>query len=115
IEVADVALRAHPTLGTIDPLQIIGDELEEPVGLARRASDPHLAMRSHDLSHPPDTSVWDADAITDLEWFTHHSFLNSRFTPLRSIFSGSTPPPTHSNISSWLSCFGSAIASRKSA
>jgi hypothetical protein len=24
-------------------------------------------MRSHDLSHPPDTSVWDADAITDLE------------------------------------------------
>jgi hypothetical protein len=37
------------------------------VGLASRASDPHLAMRSHDLSHSPDTSVWDADAITDLE------------------------------------------------
>ena len=67
IEVADVVLRSHPTLGTIDPLQIIGDELEELVGLASRASDPHLAMRSHDLSHPPDTSVWDADAITDLE------------------------------------------------
>ena len=67
IEVADVALRAHPTLGTIDPLQIIGDELEELVGLASRASDPQLVMRFHDLSHPPDTSVWDADAITDLE------------------------------------------------
>jgi hypothetical protein len=67
MEAAEVALRAHPTLGTIDPLQIVGDELEELVDSARRASDPQLAMQSHDISHPPDTSVCDADAITDLE------------------------------------------------
>jgi len=67
MEVPDVALRAHPALGTIDPLQIISDDGEELVGLASRTSDPHLAMRSLDLSHPPDTSVWDGDAITDLE------------------------------------------------
>src|SRR5271165_4726051 len=75
IEVADVPLRAHPTLRTIDTLQIIADELEELVRLAGRASNPHPAMRSHDLSHPPDASIWHADAITDLEWFTHYIFL----------------------------------------
>jgi hypothetical protein len=67
INVADVALRAHPALRTNDTLQIIADELEELVGLAGRASNPHPAFRSHDLSHPPDASVWDANAITDLE------------------------------------------------
>src|SRR5271157_1606886 len=70
IKVANVALWAHLSLRTDDTLQIIADELEELVRLAGRASNPHPAFRSHDLSHPPDTSVWDADAITDLEWFT---------------------------------------------
>ncbi len=115
IEVADVPLRAHPALRTNDTLQIIADELEELVGLAGRASNPHPAFRSHDLSHPPDTSVWDADAITDLEWFTLYNVLNSRFTALRSKFSGSNLPPIHSFKSRWSGCFGSAIASRKSA
>jgi hypothetical protein len=67
INVADVALWAHPALRTIDTLQIIADELEELVGLVGRASNPHLAMRSRGFSHTPDTSVWDANAITDLE------------------------------------------------
>src|SRR5271165_1817523 len=83
IEVAGVPLRAHPALRTIDTLQIIADELEELMGLAGRASNPHPAFRSHDLSHTPDPSVWDADAITDVEWFTHYNVLNSRFTALR--------------------------------
>src|SRR5271166_4840672 len=115
IEVADVLLRAHPALRTIDTLQIIADELEELVRLASRASDPHLAFRSHDLSHPPDASIWHADAITDLEWFTHYNVLNSRFTALRSNFSGSNLPPIHSFNSRCSGCFGFAIASRKSA
>src|SRR5271157_690905 len=67
IEVADVTLWAHPALRTIDTLQIIADELEKIVGLAGHASNPHPAMRSHYLSHPPNTSVWNADAITDVE------------------------------------------------
>ena len=50
--------------------------------LAGRASDPHCAFRFYNLSHPPDTPVWDADAITDLEWFTHYNVLKSRFTAL---------------------------------
>src|SRR5271166_1912261 len=66
INAADVPLRAHPALRTIDTLQIIADELEELVGLAGRESDPHLAMRSRGFSHTPDPSVWDADAITAL-------------------------------------------------
>ncbi len=115
IKVADVTLWAHPSLRTNDTLQSIADELEELVGLAGRASDPHPAMRSHYLSHPPDPSVWDADAITDLEWFTLYNVLNSRFTALRSNFSGSNLPPIHSFISRCSGCFGSAIASRKSA
>src|SRR5271157_5187798 len=110
IEVADVPLRAHPALRTNDPLQIIGDELEELMRLAGRASYPHRAFRFYDLSHPSDTSVWDADAITDLEWITHYNLLNSRFTAL-----GSNFPSTHRSISSWLSCYGSAMALRKSA
>jgi len=115
IKVADVALWAHPALRTIDTLQIIADELEELVGLAGRASDPHLAMWSRGFSHTPDPSVWDADAITDLEWFTHYNVLNSRFTLSTENFSGSNLPPIHSFISRWSGCFGSAIASRKSA
>src|SRR5271166_1736117 len=115
INVADVTLWAHPSLRTNDTLQIITDELEELVRLAGRASDPHLAMRSRGFSHTPDPSVWDANAITDLEWFTHYNVLNSRFTALRSNFSGSNLPPIHSFISRCSGCFGSAIASRKSA
>ena len=115
IEVADVALWAHPALRAIDTLQIIADELEELVGLAGRASNPHLAMRSRGFSHTPDPSIWDANAITDLEWFTLYNVLNSRFTALRSNFSGSNLPPIHSFISRCSGCFGSAIASRKSA
>src|SRR5208337_3853543 len=92
-KVADVALWAHPALRTDDTLQIIADELEELVRLAGRASNPHPAMRSHYLSHPPDPSVWDANAITDLEWFTLYNVLNSRFTALRSTFSGSNLRP----------------------
>jgi len=88
IKVADVPLRAHPPLRTIDTLQIIADELEELVRLAGRASDPHLAVRSRDFSHTPDTSVRDADAFTDLEWSTHYNVLNSRFAALRSNVSG---------------------------
>jgi hypothetical protein len=67
IKVADVPLRAHPSLRTNDTLQIIADELEELVRLANRASDPHPAMRSRGFSHTPDPSIWDANAITDLE------------------------------------------------
>jgi hypothetical protein len=59
---ADVPRQTHPALRTIDTLQIVADELEELVGLASRASDPHLAMRSRDVSHTPDTSVRNADA-----------------------------------------------------
>ena len=40
IEVADVALWAHPALRTIDTLQIIADELEELVRLAGREVSP---------------------------------------------------------------------------
>jgi hypothetical protein len=103
IEVADVALRAHPALRTIDPLQVSGDELEELMRLAGRASDPHPASRSDDLSHPSDSTVRDADAITDLELFTHYNLLNPRFTALRSNFSGSNLPSFHPLISAWLS------------
>jgi hypothetical protein len=67
INVADVTLWAHPALRTDDTLQIIADELEKIVGLAGHASNPHPAMRSHYLSHTPDPSIWDANAITDLE------------------------------------------------
>jgi hypothetical protein len=67
IEVAGVPLRAHPALRTIDTLQIIADKLEELVGLAGRASNPHPPMRSRGFSHTPDPSIWDANAITDLE------------------------------------------------
>ena len=48
------------------------------MGLAGRASNPHPAMRSHGFSHPPDASMWHADAITDLEWFTLYNVLNSQ-------------------------------------
>ena len=115
INVANVALWAHPALRTNDTLQIIADELEELVRLAGRASNPHPAMRSHYLSHTPDPSIWDANAITDLERFTLYNVLNSRFTALRSNFSGSNLPPIHSFMSRCSGCFGSAIASRKSA
>jgi hypothetical protein len=46
---------------------MIGEDLEELMGLAGRAPDPHPAFRSGDLSHPPDPTVRDADAIPDLE------------------------------------------------
>src|SRR5271157_2888067 len=95
IEVADVALWAHPALRTIDTLQIIADELEELVGLAGRASNSHTAMRFHGFSHPPDASIWHADAITDLEWITHYIFLNSRFTLSTENFSRSNFPDRH--------------------
>jgi hypothetical protein len=98
IKVAGVSLRAHPALRTIDTLQIIADELEELVRLAGRASDTHIAMWSRGFSHTPDTSIRDADAITDLEWFTHYNVLNSRVTSSTENFSGSNSPSTHSTI-----------------
>jgi hypothetical protein len=85
IEVADgPSPPCSSALGTIDPLQIIGDEFGRNWWVSRwSCADPHPAVRSHDLCRTARYVRRDSDAIADLERFTHYNLLNSRFRALR--------------------------------
>jgi len=85
-------------------------------------------MRSSELAHPVCHRRYYGQGFSESlsltpsvrrlplsHWFAHYNLLNSRFTALRSNFSGSNFPPIQSFMSRWLSCFGSLIAARKSA